>query len=173
MVDINLRTKCGLVTVWYNASMIASQSGDLVAQANSTFNFLKGLGLGTAVGGLAVFFFQQQIAEHFGNRQRKSTDKRSLADEVIKICTEASVCNYTAHPRDGEHIYYIMNQLAAIDTKATKYLEELHSSWIILSSMTRYANYFTREDNEFIILQQRRAKEKSDALLKIVYKWKN
>jgi hypothetical protein len=178
MAEVILNSpKRGLVEVWYNAAMIASQSGDLVAQANSTLIFLKGLGIGTVGGGLAGFFFQQLIAEFFGNRRRKSIDKRSLADEVIKICTEASVNNYTTKSRKEEHVFYIMNQLAAVDTKATKYLEELVSSWLYCSSMPSPSTFVRRGDYQadyaFMIDQQKRAIEKSEALLKIVYKWKN
>lgn len=60
---------------------------------------------------------EKVVDEWLADKKQKKSNKRELADQVIKICSEASSSKYSTPPRDREHIKYVAYKLESIDQK--------------------------------------------------------
>lgn len=98
-------------------------------------------------------------------------DKRNLALEVIKICTEGSTTGWNIKSRDIEHVYYIARLLEGIDKKASELFNSCVSSWLLNAIRQEHAEA-TRENIEFSIELQKKAQDACEKLIKIVSKWR-
>lgn len=100
----------------------------------------------------------------------KFKDRRELAVEVIKLCTEGSTHGWNVKPRDIEHVYFISRLVEREDKKALAFFNELVSSWS-LNSLLQNTTPATKENIEFCQKLQNLAKDATDNLSKIVNKW--
>ncbi len=55
--------------------------------------------------------------EWLADKKQKKSSQRELADQVIKICSEASSSKFSHPPRDTEQIKYVAYKLESIDGK--------------------------------------------------------
>jgi hypothetical protein len=150
---------------------------------NQVYSFLQWF-LASALGAFLIkvldVIWQNWIVEKFDRRKQLYTDKRLLADEVIKICTEASVGGFTIKPRSVERIYYIMTQVAILDPELAEAMEVMLSRWLIgqatmelqmenftlVGAAESGENYITR--NQWV----KEADEKREFILNKIAKWK-
>lgn len=103
------------------------------------------------------------------HRKLISTDKRELADELIKICTEGDRKGFQKRANDGQHILYIANQLGIFDENTEKDLREYQLLWeLAAGAIQRNA----QGDLEFYRELETKARAKSDSLLKLARRWK-
>ena len=98
-------------------------------------------------------------------------DKRNLALEVIKICTEGSTTGWNTKPRDMEHIYYIATLLEGQDEKASKLFDSCISNWAL--NVTRQEHVeATKKNIQFSKELRKEAQDARKELVKIMSKWR-
>jgi polyhydroxyalkanoate synthesis regulator phasin len=97
------------------------------------------------------------------------TDKRQLADEVIKICTEGDSHAYQEAQGSDRHILYIANQLGVFDKQAENDLRLYQSLWALAYGIIQRN---TPGDTEFYRELEEKARAVSDRLLLLAKKWK-
>ncbi|HCQ31014.1 TPA: hypothetical protein DIU27_01335 [Candidatus Collierbacteria bacterium] len=100
----------------------------------------------------------------------KFKDRRSLAIEVIKICTEGSTHGWSVTPRNIEYVYFISRLIERQNRDALAFYNELISSWN-LNSLLQNTTPATQENVKFCQKLQSIAKDATDNLLKVVNKW--
>jgi hypothetical protein len=98
-------------------------------------------------------------------------EKRNLALEIIKICTEGSTTGWNIKPRNMEHIYYIARLLTARDKNAGKFFDDCISGWS-LNAIKQERSSATKENIEFCIELQKRAQNACEKTVDIVNKWR-
>lgn len=97
-------------------------------------------------------------------------DRRNLALETIKICTEGSTMGWNVKPRDIEHVYYIARLLKIQDENVSKLFDQCISNWSLNAIRQDHAEA-TKENVEFSIKLQNDAQEACDKLVGTVGKW--
>lgn len=108
-------------------------------------------------------FLQKKYLERF-------KDRRNLALEVIKICTEGSTTGWNIKQRDIEHIYYIARLLKIQDEKASQLFDLCISNWS-LNAIRQDRTEATKENIEFSIKLQNEAQEACEKLVELVGRW--
>lgn len=108
-------------------------------------------------------FLQKKYLERF-------KDRRNLALEVIKICTEGSTTGWNVKQRDIEHVYYIARLLKIEDDEASKLFDRCISNWSLNAIRQEYTEA-TRGNIEFSIKLQKEAQEACEKLIEKVGKW--
>lgn len=97
-------------------------------------------------------------------------NKRNLALEIIKICTEGSTTGWNIKPRDIEHIYYIARLLKIENEDASNLFDRCISRWS-LNAIRQDHTEATKENVEFSIKLQNEAQESCEKLVGLVGKW--
>lgn len=97
-------------------------------------------------------------------------NKRNLALEIIKICTEGSTTGWNIKPRDIEHIFYIARLLKIENEGASKLFDRCISRWS-LNAIRQDHTEATKENIEFSIKLQNEAQESCEKLVELVGKW--
>lgn len=97
-------------------------------------------------------------------------NKRNLALEIIKICTEGSTTGWNIKPRNIEHIYYIARLLKIENENASKLFDRCISKWS-LNAIRQDHTEATKENIEFSIKLQNEAQESCEKLVELVGKW--
>lgn len=115
--------------------------------------------------GVLTKFADGYIKEHFDSRKRKAEYKRTIAEEVLKICNEASTNSFRIPPRDMEHINKILTEVELIDKQMETAMNEFISSWNFFASRRSVGN-ISPEDVKFAKEQLDRAEERRKTLIK-------
>lgn len=142
-------------------------------------NSLWQIFLASAAGTAFIQFLYQIVGKLFDEwrleTQRKRSEKRVLADEAIKICTEASSKAYSVPARDSERVIYVITQLESIDQNLSTNLELFYSTWQIYASENRRIGQrvATTEEIQFGLELQKRAEDFRKKIIKSANKLKN
>ncbi len=146
----------------------ATNSPNLTAQTT-----LAAIAIASAAGSgfftLIYKIIEKLLEAILAHRSLITTDKRQIADEIIKICTEGDRKAFQKKANDGQHIIYIANQLSVFNQDAEKNLREYQLLWeLAAGTIQRKAP----GDIEFYRELETKARIKSDNLLNLARKWK-
>lgn len=119
--------------------------------------------------GVGTKFADSYIKEFFDNRKRKAEHKRTIAEEVLKICNEASTNSFRIPPREMEHVNKILTEVELIDKQMETKMNEFVSSWNSFASR-RNAGHISPEEVKFQKEQLDRAEERRKTLIQITNK---
>lgn len=119
--------------------------------------------------GVLTRYADGYIKEHFDSRKRKIEHQRTIAEEVLKICNEASTNSFRVQPRNIEHIYKILTEIKLLDIQMEKTMNEFVSSWNSFA-MNRSAGNMSPNDVKFAKTQLDRAEERRKILINMASK---
>lgn len=149
-------------------------------QINPFLVFISGLGLGGLILKILENVLGKSIEAWWSKQKTVHEDKRYLADEIIKICTEGSINAWKKRPRSQEHIHYIANHVEGFNKKLADKIRSYLGIWML---------HFLRQENlkivnakgmesqyhdeiQFLHKLQQDAKELEDEILVETYKLK-
>ncbi len=115
--------------------------------------------------GILTKFADGYIKEHFDKRKKKTEHKQNIAEEVLKICNEASSNSFRIPPRDMEHINKILTEVELIDKQMETIMNEFISSWNLFAT-NRSAGNMSPDDVRFAKGQLDRAEDRRKTLIK-------
>jgi hypothetical protein len=95
--------------------------------------------IGATLGVLGTFV-TGFVKEFFDERRRISKHKLEVARQVLRICNEASTCNFKSPPRDIEHINSVLTDIEGIDSAQEKILTSFVSRWQIININAQTGN---------------------------------
>ena len=102
-------------------------------------SIIKGSAIGAAVGtlvvGLVKDWFGEFVGERFKIRWVHRTEKKELADQVVKICTEGEQCGWNIRPRSYEHMLFISNKLMGLNKGLAGKLQVYIGKWVLNAVM--------------------------------------
>jgi hypothetical protein len=128
--------------------------------------------VGTAFVGF-IFKLGEMIAQNRIERSNESyRDRKALAEQVIAICVEGNSTSFTRHPRSVEHLYYIAEKVMGEDKKTGELMNKFISTWQVCAGRHQGKTHLTSEEVEFVTTLQKEGREASEAILKVVHKWK-
>ena len=79
---------------------------------------------------LFILLFGELVKEKFERRKHRIKNKQELADQMVRICTEAQSSRYKNLSRDFEHIILIRNLLHILNPKLLTDYEDFIKDWI-------------------------------------------
>lgn len=134
---------------------------------------------GSAIGsGFILLFFkivEKWFDEIFAHNRLAYTDRRALADEVIRLCSEAKHAEFNVKPRSYEHVMFIANKVRVEDEKVGKIMEEFATAWMLCGQL-QSKQQILGIDEETIISVCGHIKETArinyEELLRMIKKWK-
>lgn len=126
---------------------------------------------GTAASKLVILLVNEFVKVIHERWLMRFKDKRNLAIEVIKICTEGSTLGWNVRPRDIEHIYYIARLLGGFDKKTSKLFDRCIGNWS-LNAIKQEKQATTPENIKFGLELQKGAQSACEEIIKIISKWK-
>ncbi len=128
----------------------------------------------SALGGLAVklldVVWDNYVSEWFEKRKLSSSDKRAMADAIIKLCAEGNASEYKKLPEDEKSIYVLINQLESLGSPVSGKLAEFHSLWITVHTLVEFADI--SEGRDFLNDMIKETDKQRKLLLRAVGKWK-
>lgn len=106
---------------------------------NEIQDYWRQLLTASAIGGILGYLgakVMDKLIDNFFHAQRiKLEDKRTLASEVLKICSEGEQSKWSKNPKDPDHIRYVAAQIDIIDQIMGNTLRGYLNSWEFYSSM--------------------------------------
>lgn len=133
-----------------------------------------------ALAGTGVFTFLFKIGEKIYDeysldKRNKKLSKSQLADEIIKICSEAKSSEFKTEPRSYEHVVFISNKANIYDPAVGKMLNNLATKWILVQQLSD-GKYLLGVDDDtlanIIIKIQRQCKKLTMEIIKEIKPWK-
>lgn len=124
-----------------------------------------GAGLFTLIYKIAEKIFDNYLA----HGSLVTSDKRQIADEIIKICSEGDRKAFQKNAKDGQNILYIARQVGVFNENAEKDLKEYQLLWELAAATIQRRK---SENLQFYRELAQRAREKRDVLLKLAKSWK-
>lgn len=149
----------------------ATNSANLtIATLNSpTTNIIIGSAAGSAFITIIFKIIEKLWDRHLDHGRLIDTDKRQIADALIKICAEGDRKHFQKNAKDGQNIVYTANQIAIFDEQAGKDLREYQILWeLAVTFIQRKAP----GDLEAYRELEAKAIVKRDLLLELAGRWK-
>jgi len=117
-----------------------------------------------AVAGTGVFTFLFKIGEkiydeHLLDKRNRKLSKSELADEVIKICSEAKSSDFKMSPRNFEHVVFIINKASVYDPNVGKMLDDLATTWSLIPKLSDGEDVLGIDKNTYAILIEKFQKQ--------------
>lgn len=135
----------------------------------TTTNIIIGSAAGSGIITIIFKIIEKLWDRHIDHEKLIYTDKRQLADALIKICAEGDRKHFQKNAKDGQNIVYVANQIAIFDEISGKDLLEYQILWDLA------VTFFQRRAPGDIEAYQGLTAEaiiKRDGLLKLARKWK-
>lgn len=131
---------------------------------------------GSALGAFLFKVIEKFIDEYLANRRISTTDKRALADEVVRLCAEAKKADFNTKPREYENVLYISHKVKLIDEKIGKLMEDLARTWMLCSQLQSGEEDLGFADEKELLSVchklQEVAEQNCEKLITMVAKWK-
>lgn len=120
-----------VISTTQSAVQATPLTAPMLAQSNPLITFFLGLGIGGFVLKVVEMMLGKGIEEWLGKRKISQQERRDLADQIIKICTEGSIGAWRKRPRDEEHVNYIANQVEGINKNLADMLRRYLGIWVL------------------------------------------
>jgi hypothetical protein len=120
------------------------------------------------LGGVSSQIAGGYFKEHFAERERRLKHKINVANQVLKICNEASTGNFKHVPRDTEHVNSVLTDLEGIDQNMETVMNNFVNLWRKITEDS--ANSARSEDSKRDLIEMNHNMEKDR---KILVAWAN